>query len=622
VRVAVLWHLHQPDYRDPDSGVPVMPWARLHGLRGYRDLLVEALEHGTPWTINLVPSLLDQLLHYAEGGSDPHLELTRRPADGLSEAEAAVVAETFVAGHPTLRRPFRDLEEVVRSGRRLSVAELRDLQVWSTLAWFGATALRDHPSLRALRRKRRGFSEADKAEVLGVQRQVLRELPSLWRLVAESPEGTAFSLSAYDHPILPLLVDARHAKRSLPGLEDVDFAWPDDARAQLSRARRRAEELLGRVPQGLWPSEGAVSPEVVEIAAEEGFRWLCSDQGVLHRSDRRGGGVPGGWDLGHGVRGFFRDTDLSDRIGFRYAERDAEEAAADFIAGVAQRSEGGLVVVALDGENPWETFSDAGGAFRAALREGLDEGVVRPVRLDDEREERPVGTVTRIHTGSWIGADLAIWIGHEEDRRAWRELGRLRDAVAEAPDDDAQAALPHVHAAEGSDWFWWYGDDFHTPFAGRFDQLFRAHLRAAWRALGRAAPASLDQPLLEPSAVSVQPPARWLSRPIDPTWPTRVGCGRIGIPQGAMARGRPPELLYGFGRRAGETILWLRLEGRGHRLFVGGEDQGLALPNLDVAVPVDGRPEVELSVVGPEGPAWPSPAVLPVPAAHELWATP
>ena len=83
-RLAILWHLHQPDYRDPDTGVPVMPWVRMHSLRGYRDLAVESRDDGVPVTLNIVPSLLDQILYYAEGGTDRHLTLTERPADSLA----------------------------------------------------------------------------------------------------------------------------------------------------------------------------------------------------------------------------------------------------------------------------------------------------------------------------------------------------------------------------------------------------------------------------------------------------------------------------------------------------------------------------------------------------------
>ena len=50
------------------------------------------------------------------------------------------------------------------------------------------------------------------------------------------------------------------------------------------RARGMVESLFGREPAGLWPSEGGVSEAVARIAAETGFRWLASDEGVLGRT--------------------------------------------------------------------------------------------------------------------------------------------------------------------------------------------------------------------------------------------------------------------------------------------------------------------------------------------------
>jgi alpha-amylase/alpha-mannosidase (GH57 family) len=613
VRVALLWHLHQPDYRDPVDGEPTMPWARLHALRGYRDLLVEAIRRPLPATINVVPSLLDQLEHYASGGVDEHLRLTAAPADGLDEASVRAIREGFLAGHPRMRQPFAALEARVRTGRRLSVGELRDLQVWSTLAWFGATARRDHPSIDALRRKGSGFTEDDKAEMLGVQQSILEQVPGLLRSVAEGGV-VALSCSAYHHPILPLVVDTAHARRCLPGVPDVGFSWPDDARHQLVSARERVHEITGVRPRGLWPSEGAVSPEVAELAEEAGFRWLCSDEGVLGRSERRGRGR-GAWALGERLVGFFRDTDLSDRIGFRYAERDPEEAVADFVGAVRSRGEG-LSVVALDGENPWECFADAGGAFRKGLHEALTGGQLQAVRLDDEAERPPVGRVRHLHTGSWIGADLRIWYGHEEDRRAWRELAAARRAAHEHP--RADEALPHLHAAEGSDWYWWYGDDFRTPFAGRFDALFRAHLAAAWRALGQEVPPTLSRPLLDPDPVQHDPPRCWLSGPLDGTWASSVGAGRVGVPQGAMARGAAPVLRYGctLGDDGRPHRLHLRLEGEGQQLWVDGEAVGMARPVLHWE---GAARAVSVQVVGDAGEAWPAPVQLVVAGAGALW---
>ena len=41
--VALLLHMHQPDYRDPRTGRPGMPWVRLHAVRGYTEALRQEL---------------------------------------------------------------------------------------------------------------------------------------------------------------------------------------------------------------------------------------------------------------------------------------------------------------------------------------------------------------------------------------------------------------------------------------------------------------------------------------------------------------------------------------------------------------------------------------------------
>ncbi|MEQ1506927.1 MAG: hypothetical protein ABMB14_32165, partial [Myxococcota bacterium] len=381
-RMAVLWHLHQPDYRDPVTGRPRMPWVRLHALRGYRDLLVETAERAIPWTVNVVPSLLDQLDGYAAGATDDHLDATRAPADAVEPQRIAALP----SGHRAMtdRHPaYAALRARIDAGAALTVGERRDVQVWATLAWFGATAIRDFPALRAAIAKGRGFGEDDKRAVLAAHDAIVASIPGWVRAVAAT-DGPTVSTTPYYHPILPLLVDARAARRAMPELpDDVAFAWPDDARRQLREARARVGALTGAAPIGLWPSEGSVSPEVVALAGEAGFRWLATDRGVLDRSARTGPvGASGPWDLGHGVVGWFRDTELSDRIGFRYASMPAEAAAADLVAEAIRRAGDGVLLIALDGENPWEAFPDAGGAFRAAvLAEAGRAGHARRQRL-------------------------------------------------------------------------------------------------------------------------------------------------------------------------------------------------------------------------------------------------
>ena len=114
---------------------------------------------------------------------------------------------------------------------------------------------------------------------------------------------------------------------------------------------------------------------------------------------------------------------------------------------------------------------------------------------------RDIPYLPHLHSGSWINQDFKIWIGHAEDNRGWDLLSHTRSRLLEAtpnlPPDRAHAAWQELYAAEGSDWFWWYGDDFDTTYKEEFDRLFRTHLRNVWTLAGMAPPDLLNQPLCE-----------------------------------------------------------------------------------------------------------------------------
>jgi hypothetical protein len=164
----------------------------------------------------------------------------------------------------------------------------------------------------------------------------------------------------------------------------------------------------------------------------------------------------------------------------------------------------GLIPLILDGENAWEFFRDGGEAFLRAFYSGVqaEKDRLRPTTLGDYLSEYPPQRrLTTLHTGSWIGSNLDIWIGEPEENRAWDLLGEARTWLEEklksgelTPPQEA-AARKALYAAEGSDWFWWYGPDFTTENDPFFDELFRAHLRAIYHACGAAAPAALEVPI-------------------------------------------------------------------------------------------------------------------------------
>jgi alpha-amylase/alpha-mannosidase (GH57 family) len=327
---------------------------------------------------------------------------------------------------------------------------------------------------------------------------------------------------------MPLLCDsdiARVANPSTP-LPRRAFRRPEDAREQLRRAREFHQNAFGVAPVGLWPSEGSVSDQTLSIAAEEGFQWFGSDEGVLGRTlnvafFRDANGLPANADrlykpwrvqMGEkGITGLFRDHHLSDLIGFVYSRMDARAAAADLhgrLRHIAERigsDQPVTMCLFLDGENAWEYYAGNGRQF---LREfyGLVQGDAefRALTASEAiQAAADVPTTGGIFPASWINANFDVWIGNAEDVAAWELLWDAREAyayAAKAHEENRQGATTaeglkvakeSLLAAEGSDWCWWFGPEHSTANDAEFDALFRKHLTGIYLALGMEAPDEL-----------------------------------------------------------------------------------------------------------------------------------
>jgi alpha-amylase/alpha-mannosidase (GH57 family) len=591
-RVVFLWHLHQPEYRDPLSGQPVLPWVRLHSTRAYNDMAAALEPHDRVRVVaNFAPSLLLQLEAYVAGTiQDKDEEIARKPADALSAEERAhVVKESFSIDWDLWVKPIPRYAELLakrgkdlrkldlrRAQERFSVQELVDLQVHFMLAWMGFAARREEPLVQELLRKERGFSDREKIDLLDLSRRIARGVVPRWKKLAE--RGLVeITCSPLFHPILPLLVDTESARRAMPDVPlPPRFRHPEDAREQVKRGLDRAEKDFGVRPLGMWPSEGSVSPEVLEILSGCGVRWCATDQGNLERSEvesRPQGAlhtVP--WKCGD-VAMFFRDREASDAIGFRYGKSDPQGAVRDLLGRIASAGENACVTVALDGENPWERYPNSGEGFLKELYTQLDKpGPVQAVQPREEIAARPPSRrILRLHSGSWIDSNYRIWIGQSEDNQAWTLLGLARDAyeTSNAPLEQKEKAYQALLAAEGSDWFWWYGDDFTTDNAAEFDTLFRRHVLQAFRHLGIPPPERLGRPIIAPykdasqaNAVVVQP--RRLVAPLIDGFSHGYfewsGAGIYNPGQGSsMYQGSPStfvQLWFGFSKES----LFLRLD--------------------------------------------------------------
>ena len=594
-RAVFLWHLHQPEYRDPQSGQPLLPWVRLHSTRAYTDMAA-AFEK---WpqargVANWAPSLLLQLDAYVQGRAvDRDEELSRRPASALNPAERAhVIKESFsidwdlwVKPVPRyaelLARRGQDLRTVdlLRAQQAFSEQDLVDLQVHFMLGWMGFAARREEQLVAELIAKERGFTHEEKIALLDTQKRIAARIVPRWKALSERGQ-VELTCSPLYHPILPLLIDSDCARRAMPEVTlPPRFAWPQDARAQVTRGLALTEKTFGARPVGMWPSEGSVSPEVVELLAGCGVRWCATDQGNLERSDREtraplplhhqpwSAGVSGA--AGNGLTMLFRDRDLSDAIGFRYARSEPEAAAQELVRRIAGAGSSATVTIALDGENPWEHYPRSGEGFLDALYARLSRDEVVSTLPRDL--PAPAARISRLHSGSWIDSNYRIWIGHPEDNAAWTLLGEAR-ALLEQHRDSKQFELAYeaILAAEGSDWFWWYGDDFTTENAPEFDSLFRRNVAQVYRHLGLSPPERLGRPIISPNKDKSQagaltlPPRRLISPVIDGfshgfyEW-SGAGLVRPGSTVGGsmyQGQGAFTQLWFGFSL----TDLFLRLD--------------------------------------------------------------
>ncbi|MGH9574889.1 MAG: glycoside hydrolase family 57 protein [Candidatus Acidiferrales bacterium] len=481
VHLTILWHMHQPQYKDPVTGEYRLPWTRLHALKDYWGM-VKMMEEfpKVHATFNFVPLLAEQIEEYASGRfKEPWFETAFADAGSLTlEQRKAALERGFQVNDLFLQRwpRFGELRSRLHSSGmeacagHWSAGDWRDLQVLSQLAWMDEEYLQKDPAVRGLSDKGSGFTEDDKTILLDKQHELLAAVLPEYRLAAARGQ-IEISTTPYYHPILPLLCDSDiasvanpHTPRPAPA-----FRYPEDAREQLARAVAYHERVFGQKPAGLWPSEGSVSDQALEIAMDLGFKWFATDEGVLGRTKsigfwRDASGYPENgaelytpWRLrrnGREMTGFFRDHYISDLAGFVYSRMGAHAAAEDLhrrIRSIGEREPKGrtaTVSVILDGENAWEYYPENGREFlREFYRRIEKDPEISAYTMSEAMEAAPdQPLLDGIFPASWINANFDVWIGHGEDVRAWDLLRDARDAYQRAVERAGLKGNPAVLA--------------------------------------------------------------------------------------------------------------------------------------------------------------------------------
>lgn len=551
LKIVFLWHQHQPYYKLEDKFI--LPWTRFHGVKDYFDL--PEILHEFPkikQTFNLVPSMLTQIQDYIDGSTiDRIQELTAIHAKNLSlENKKDIIKLFFACNKEHMIDPYPRYKYLYDSSRDENHAlanfqdqDWTDLQVWYNLTWFGPYS-RLNSTVKRMFSKGENFSEFEKEIVLEEHNTVLQRIVPQHKRLMEFNQ-IEISCSPFYHPIVPLLIDSMSARESMKNLimPDPIFMYPDDAKLQIDKALDFHKQMFGTLPNGMWPSEGSISDDALQLFAEKGIQWVATDEEVLENSlgkkfEPTEKFFPHKYrsKTGKEISILFRDHFLSDRIGFVYSQWNPWDAANDFTHHLKNirneiikiHGEDALnyaaVSIILDGENCWEYYPENGVPFLRELYGRIsDEREFKTVTCSDAiREINPQYSkqLNKIQAGSWINSNFSIWIGHDDDRKAWSMLGKARllyeNNKVNLNIETKEQIEEAIMIAEGSDWFWWYGPEHSTENKPDFDTLFRFYIRKIYELMNEEVPEIVNIPISEQTFISLMTqPLEHISPQID-----------------------------------------------------------------------------------------------------------
>ena len=598
--VAFIWHQHQPLYKSREvnsEGLSEyrLPWVRLHGTKDYLDLVLILEKYPKlHQTVNLVPSLILQLEDYAAGKAiDPYLAVALKEENTLTEQDKQFVVKHFFDGHyHTLVEPHYRYNELFLQrqdkGHNWCVQnwterDFGDLLAWHNIAWIDPLFWDDR-EIASWLEKGKGFTLSDRKKIYDKQREIIGRIIPQHKRMQEAGQ-LEVTTTPYTHPILPLLADTNSGRVAVPqmALPKDRFQHESDIPLHLEKAWDMYQDRMGCAPRGLWPSEQSVSPAILPYIRQQGFKWICSDEAVLGWSINRffhrdeAGNVsepelmyrPYRLETPHGDLSIvFRDHRLSDLVGFTYSNMNPRQAASDLIGHLEaiseslQRRQGGgalqqpwLVTIALDGENCWEYYQKDGLPFLESLYSKLSKD--QDIRLVTVEEFvslfPPTETIPsdKLHSGSWVDGSFTTWIGDPVKNRAWDLLTAAREVLAKHPEATPEAnpeVWEALYAAEGSDWFWWFGEGHSSSHDAMFDSLFREHLRAIYTALDEPIPDILNQPVEKHEVKGDRAPQSFIHPIIngigdEQDW-ERAGRMEIGGARGTMHRSSTVQRIY------------------------------------------------------------------------------
>jgi len=503
IYLSILWHMHQPSYVFNGEINTIIPVFRT--LFNYYPMAVLTEKYpDIKINFNFTPVLLDQIQGITSAKYyDNFLSIL---VDDTNDEEKILTFASEIPGRILEKQyTLKILLDKVKTNT-FSVQDISDIKVHLHLACFHPFIIDEE--LKQLVKKSRYFDKKEKELLYNKEKNILKETINKYKNLMKTGQCEIIT-SPMTHPIMPLLYNtniAKQTKTSLPIPENL-FSYPEDAEEQLIRGINIFKTTFEKCPDGIWPPEGSLSNEILDLFAKHNIKWTATDQQLLSETLSR----PlfqkehyNIWDFREKIFIFFRDHHLSDMIGFSYQHMEEKEAAVNFIEHIhksSDKTKNQLITIILDGENPWDYYPSFGFYFLPTLYTMLSESsdiktitFSEALKLDIKHEK-----LERIVPGSWMGVNFDNWIGKQPANTAWKILQQVRklseEKINSLDDTKKEKLKEYIMLAESSDWFWWYSIPADKKIKRKFDAYFRNNIRKIYEILDVKAPEFLNFPV-------------------------------------------------------------------------------------------------------------------------------
>ena len=543
--LAIYWHMHQPVYEI--EGTYLMPWVRLHALKDYLDM-VSVLEKFPKLKLNLniVAGLLDSLLDYVENNStDIHMQLSTVNISAITEEEKSFILnnffspkfETMIYRSENYKKLYKKrFSKDYANIEEFSQQELSDLIALFNLVWIDSTHYETYPRLKYLWEKQYNYTIADRLEIIDIQKSIMKQIvPTIKKYIKDG--RIEITTSPYYHPILPILLgssaNTKSTKKNSTSIKMYEYA-----NLQIVTALDRIESIFGVRPKGMWPPELCLCDKTLSLLAKCGLKWTLSDEGILANSINYDfirdfkGNLNDPYHLlkvyeyktqNSSLNIIFRDRSIPNLINFEYAGMNSKIAANDLYDKIkviqnkllVSPDEKHLLTIASDGENCWENYQNDGREFLESIYSLIEnDDSLETVLISDyiESDNQPK-KLTKIQSGSWIDNSFQFWIGDDEKNKAWLYIIEASAFINKHKKHKKyNNAIRELLIAQGSDWFWWYGEPNNSGQDFIFDYMFRERLKNVYICLDNAPPEYLNKSII----TTIEVPFKHSRRAITP----------------------------------------------------------------------------------------------------------